>query len=69
MQPHMNDVMISLKEVETHFNGTIRWHVSEAYMQIAFGLLRLHTGNPDSEEKFNWEKGLPAKPSLPAPVL
>ena len=61
--------METLKQLETYVEDNIRFHVVQAYAHIAFGLLRLHTGNPDSEENYSWERGLPAKTSLPAPVL
>ena len=38
-------------------------------MYIAFGLLRLYTGDPDSEDKFSWAIGLPAQSQLPEAVL
>ena len=69
MQPHMSIVMETLKQLETYVEDNIRFHVVQAYAHIAFGLLRLHTGNPDSEENYRWERGLPAKTPLPAPVL
>ena len=65
----MNTVMNTLKQVERHQIGSIRFHVCEAYMYIAFGLLRLYTGDPDSEDKFSWAIGLPAQSQLPEAVL
>jgi hypothetical protein len=37
--------------------------------QISFGILRLELGQQDSDDKFEWEKGLPAKTPLPDKVL
>ena len=65
MQPYMAKVMETLKTVEMYFHENIRFHVIQTYTQIAFGLLRLHTGNPDTSERFKWESGLPAKTALP----
>lgn len=60
--PRLNEIVEVLSEISDYFHENIRYHVCMTYLQIAVGLLRHFT---QSEEKFQWEKGLPVKVALP----
>ena len=64
--PRLKEIVDVLSELADYFHENIRYHVCMTYLQIAVGLSRHFT---QSEEKFKWEKGLPVKNPLPAPVI
>lgn len=69
MHPHLERVCKVLSDLSSYYHENIRYHVALTLTQISFGLLRLQTGKQDSDDKFEWEKGLPAKTALPEQVL
>ena len=68
IQPYMQEILKTLDDVSMYFHENVRYHVCLTYAQIAFGLLRLHTGKADSDDKHEWTPGIPAAAPLPAPV-
>jgi importin-4 len=64
--PRLKEIIDVLSELADYFHENIRYHVCMTYLQIAVGLVRHFT---QSDEKFKWEKGLPVKNPLPAPVV
>jgi hypothetical protein len=64
--PRLKEIIDVLTELSDYFHENIRYHVCMTYLQIAVGLVKHFT---QSEEKFKWEKGLPVKFPLPAPVV
>lgn len=43
----------------------VRYHLCLTYTQIAFGLLRSALGRADSDEKLEWQAGMPTEQQLP----
>lgn len=68
MLPHLERVCKVLEDLSGYYHENVRYHVCLTMTQISFGLLRLHTGKPDCDDKFEWEKGLPIKTTLPDQV-
>jgi hypothetical protein len=69
MHPHLERVCKVLMDLLPYYHENVRYHVALSMTQISFGILRLELGQQDSDDKFEWEKGLPAKTPLPDKVL
>lgn len=52
-----------------YLHENIRYHVCLTLTQIGFGLQRHFSNQPDSDEPFHWEAGLPAQNQLRPEVL
>ena len=64
--PRLKEIIDVLGELADYFHENIRYHVCMTYLQIGVGLAKHFT---QSDDKFKWEKGLPVKNPLPAPVI
>lgn len=60
MQPYLPQICEKFAKLGGYLHENIRYHVCLSYTQIAFGLLRLHLGKQDSDDKLEWAAGLPA---------
>lgn len=69
MFPQLERVCKTLTDLASYYHENVRYHVCLTLTQISFGILRLHIGKGDSDDKFEWEKGLPVKTVLPDQVL
>ena len=61
MKPHMERLLKILGDILMYFHENIRYQVCLTYTQIAFGMMRLASGDPNNEAKFAWQAGLPPK--------
>ena len=60
MQPYLPQICEKFSKLGGYIHENIRYHICLSYTQIAFGLLRMHLGKQDSDEKLDWVAGLPA---------
>jgi hypothetical protein len=66
MISRLEEVVNALMECGFYLHENIRYHVCLSLTQIAFGLLRLYSDTPNSDEPYKWEAGIPLTKELPA---
>jgi hypothetical protein len=64
----MKDILEAQEKLHHHFHENVKFHVSQAYNQIALGMVRNH-GLLNSDDKFVWTKGSPDQCPLPQDVM
>lgn len=69
LEPYLERIVKVLKDLDGYCHENVRYHVCLSYTQIAFGLLRCHSGRPDSDDKIDWTPGMPTAQQLPPQVV
>lgn len=67
--PNLPVIISSLQDIAFYMHENIRYHVCLTMTQIAFGLQRHFTNQPDTDEPFKWTAGLPAQNKLEPQVI
>lgn len=68
MQPYLERICEQLLKIGEYAHENVRYHTCLSLTQIAMGQMRLAVGQQDSDDKVEWQSGLPAQQPLPANV-